>query len=102
MVRLKNRWLLFEITYDSTRPHDLNLRDISSVVKESIGFNFGDVGLGSVLSSISGTIKKCQLAAIEYDRQQILALKHADKLKDEQDVENLLERSRREIMAVEI
>ena len=54
MVRLKNRWLLFEITYDSTRPHDLNLRDISSVVKESIGFNFGDVGLGSVLSSISG------------------------------------------------
>ena len=54
MVRLKNRWLLFEITYDSTCPPDLNLRDISSAVKESIGFNFGDIGLGSVLSSISG------------------------------------------------
>jgi ribonuclease P/MRP protein subunit POP5 len=73
MVRLKTRYLLFEILYpdelpdiglDSKEKVDLALRNpnnsgldarkLSRLLKESIELNFGDFGLGSVASTVAG------------------------------------------------
>ncbi|CAG8730492.1 1160_t:CDS:1, partial [Acaulospora morrowiae] len=56
MVRLKNRWLLFEIIFEDNSQKKRELltpRDISSAIKESIQQNFGDYGSGCVASSLS-------------------------------------------------
>jgi ribonuclease P/MRP protein subunit POP5 len=69
MVRLKNRWLLFEVIFEDTLHHTtssarpssqkveaLSTRDVYSAIKESIQINFGDYGVGCVAASISGTL----------------------------------------------
>src|SRR5438874_13131663 len=70
MVRLKNRWLLFELIFEETTNQQqivtsqstsqkletisISTRDIYNVVKESVQNNFGDYGTGCVSTSISG------------------------------------------------
>src|ERR1043165_8712574 len=77
MVRLKNRWLLFEVIFEDTfhqtisssytLPHSsarppskkveaLSTRDVYSAIKDSIQINFGDYGVGCIAASISGTL----------------------------------------------
>lgn len=60
MVRLKNRWLLFEVMYadptQNRKYEELTSRDINSVIKDSIQQNFGDYGSGCVAASLSGKI----------------------------------------------
>ncbi|CAH1758205.1 2991_t:CDS:2 [Entrophospora sp. SA101] len=164
MVRLKNRWLLFELIFEDslqqqtiTSPYSsqtvsegISSKDIYNVVKESIQNNFGDYGTGCVSVSISvkyfsshtnigvlrisrdhyhmvwcaltfitqvkskncllrilhigGTIKQCQLSAIEYDKDQILKLKRQAELRGEvsYNVEEILEESRIQIMSMDI
>ncbi len=62
MVRLKNRWLLFEIVFEDTlhcsttsqKVEPLSTRDVYSAIKESIQTNFGDYGVGCVGISLNG------------------------------------------------
>jgi ribonuclease P/MRP protein subunit POP5 len=71
MVRLKNRWLLFEIIFEdalnnstsssytlptSQKVEALSNRDVYSTIKESIQINFGDYGVGCIAASISGML----------------------------------------------
>ncbi|CAG8598760.1 3096_t:CDS:2 [Diversispora eburnea] len=57
MVRLKNRWLLFEIIYEDTiqnrKYEELTSRDINSAIKDSVQQNFGDYGSGCIAASLS-------------------------------------------------
>jgi ribonuclease P/MRP protein subunit POP5 len=67
MVRLKNRWLLFEIIFEDTfhlsssssfsspqKLESLSTRDVYSAIKDSVQINFGDYGVGCIAASISG------------------------------------------------
>ncbi|RIA91172.1 hypothetical protein C1645_768217 [Glomus cerebriforme] len=167
MVRLKNRWLLFEFIFDDTpdkfhlstsssysslsqKFEALSTRDVYSVIKDSIQLNFGDYGVGCIAASISvkyfspftnigvlrvsrdhyhivwgamtfisqiktrsclirvlhlgGTIKQCQLSAINYDRDQILLLRRQAELRGDTksvNVDELFEQSKNQIMAME-
>ena len=72
MVRLKNRWLLFEVIFEDTlhststsytlhstpsqKVEALSTRDVYSAIKDSIQINFGDYGVGFIAASISGTL----------------------------------------------
>ncbi|KAJ1831419.1 RNA-binding protein pop5 [Coemansia sp. RSA 2706] len=127
MVRFKNRYVCFEVLFDpalagsdaSGQQPSFTARVIYGVVRDSVKLNFGDSGLGLVLSGmqvrhfgahscmgilkvprdhckmvlsalalithvhkhpcavrvrhVSGTIKKCQRAAIRTDRELIIA-----------------------------
>ena len=61
MVRLKHRWLLFEIIYPndpSTIPFSAASQNVSTklltdVLRQQISYNFGDHGSGLVSSSLS-------------------------------------------------
>jgi len=163
MVRLKNRWLLFEVIFEDTLHHStssysspsqkleaLSTRDVYSAIKDSVQTNFGDYGVGCIASSISvkyfspftnigvlrisrdhyhivwgattfitqiktrrclirvlhlgGTIKQCQLSAINYDRDQILMLRRQAELHgdiESVNVDELFEQSKSQIMAME-
>ncbi|GBC04741.1 hypothetical protein RclHR1_05840002 [Rhizophagus clarus] len=163
MVRLKNRWLLFEVIFEdnshlhssssfssSRKQEALSTRDVYSAIKDSVQINFGDYGVGCIAASISvkyfspftnigvlrisrdhyhivwgamtfitqiktrrclirvlhlgGTIKQCQLSAINYDRDQILLLKRHAELHDDNkfiDIDELFKQSKSQIMAME-
>jgi ribonuclease P/MRP protein subunit POP5 len=61
MVRLKYRWLLFEIIYPnetsavpfSAPTQDVTVKLLTDVLRQQISYNFGDHGIGLVLSSLS-------------------------------------------------
>ncbi|CAG8437107.1 2275_t:CDS:2 [Funneliformis mosseae] len=61
MVRLKNRWLLFEIVFEDTLQRStstknvetLSSKDVYSAIKDSIKTNFGDYGVGCVAASLN-------------------------------------------------
>ena len=61
MVRLKHRWLLFEIIYPnepSTIPfsaasQNVTIKLLTDVLRQQISYNFGDHGSGLVSSSLS-------------------------------------------------
>jgi ribonuclease P/MRP protein subunit POP5 len=61
MVRLKHRWLLFEIIYPidpSTIPfsaasQNVTTKLLTDVIRQQISYNFGDHGSGLVSSSLS-------------------------------------------------
>ncbi|CAB4411944.1 unnamed protein product [Rhizophagus irregularis] len=164
MVRLKNRWLLFEVIFEDTfhvsssssssppsqKLEALSTRDVYSAIKNSVQINFGDYGVGCIAASISvkyfspftnigvlrisrdhyhivwgamtfitqiktrnclirvlhlgGTIKQCQLSAINYDRDQILLLRRQAELRGDTeivDINELFEQSKNQIMAIE-
>jgi ribonuclease P/MRP protein subunit POP5 len=61
MVRLKSRWLLFEISYPSdtstipfsTPSQNVNSKLLLDILRQQIAYNFGDQGSGLVASSLS-------------------------------------------------
>ncbi|KAJ3054113.1 hypothetical protein HK097_002633 [Rhizophlyctis rosea] len=54
MVRFKNRYLLFEITWEDGKILEtLTDRIVNSNIKESIETNFGDYGAGIIAGSLS-------------------------------------------------
>jgi ribonuclease P/MRP protein subunit POP5 len=61
MVRLKHRWLLFEIIYPnesspisfSATSQAVNTRLLTDILRQQISYNFGDHGSGLVSSSLS-------------------------------------------------
>src|SRR5579862_4817161 len=61
MVRLKHRWLLFEILYPnegcpipfSTPSQSITQKLLLDVLRQHISYNFGDVGSGLVSPSLS-------------------------------------------------
>lgn len=62
MVRLKHRWLLFEIIYPnetsaivpfSTPSQNVTTRTILDVVRQQVAYNFGDHGAGLTAASLS-------------------------------------------------
>lgn len=54
MVRFKNRYLLCEIKWEDDR-YDPNIKnkDLYDALKDSIGMNFGDLGMGLAATSLS-------------------------------------------------
>jgi ribonuclease P/MRP protein subunit POP5 len=61
MVRLKHRWLLFEILYPyessaipfSAASEQVNTKLLTDALRQQISYNFGDHGSGLVSSSLS-------------------------------------------------
>lgn len=61
MVRLKHRWLLFEILYPSessvipfsAASQDVTTKLLTDALRQQISYNFGDHGSGLVSSSLS-------------------------------------------------
>ncbi|RUS31221.1 hypothetical protein BC938DRAFT_478229 [Jimgerdemannia flammicorona] len=64
MVRFKNRWILFEILYDHSIPPiisttvpqqvaALSTGTVNTLIRESIRENFGEWGMGCVVSSLN-------------------------------------------------
>ncbi|KAJ1676013.1 RNA-binding protein pop5 [Spiromyces aspiralis] len=59
MVRFKNRYLCFEIDYEThNRPTgtarvSLTIPELASIVREHVRENFGDYGLGSILGAFT-------------------------------------------------
>ena len=61
MVRLKHRWLLFEIVYPSetsaipffAASQQVNTKLLTDALRQQISYNFGDCGSGLVASSLS-------------------------------------------------
>ena len=61
MVRLKHRWLLFEIIYPnetsvipfSTPSQNLTTRTILDVLRQQVAYNFGDHGAGLTAPSLA-------------------------------------------------
>ncbi|CAG8433810.1 12499_t:CDS:2 [Ambispora gerdemannii] len=195
MVRIKNRWILFEVIFEdnkipplpsllprhqqheqissggedgdaaqpsSWRQHSstkqpqtqsntlyITTKEIHHALRDSICLNFGDVGIGCVSSSLNvkyfspftnngilrvsrdhyriiwgaltfineirgrrclvhvlhvgGTIKKCQLACIQHNRDQILKRRQAAESRGDGNLEPfelLLEKSQKEVMTV--
>lgn len=75
MVRLKTRYLLFELLYPDELPDvgkesealvelalrqpshpSVDARKLLKLLKDSVQMNFGDLGLGSVASTIASTL----------------------------------------------
>lgn len=54
MVRFKNRYLLCEIQWED-RKYDPNVRnkDLYDAIRDSVGMNFGDLGMGAISTSLS-------------------------------------------------
>ncbi|CAG8459933.1 14473_t:CDS:2 [Ambispora leptoticha] len=166
MVRIKNRWILFEVIFEDNKmppPPSLPPRhqedeqkqipsgEIHHALRDSICLNLGDFGMGCVIGSLNvkyfspftnngilrvsrdhyrliwgaltfineirgrrclvhvlhvgGTIKKCQLACIQHDREQILKRRQAAESRGDSNLkafEVLLEESQKEIMTVTI
>lgn len=57
MVRFKNRYLLCEFKWEDKK-FDPNVKnkDIYDAIRDSIGINFGDFGIGTISSSLSSKI----------------------------------------------
>ncbi|KAI8848877.1 hypothetical protein BC829DRAFT_393242 [Chytridium lagenaria] len=52
MVRFKNRYLLFEVTYANGLIHEtLHAGNFANAIRDSVELNFGDIGLGSIAGS---------------------------------------------------
>jgi len=58
MVRLKHRWLLFEILYPNEPPSSSSSQVVTQkllleVLRQQISYNFGDYGSGAVSASLA-------------------------------------------------
>jgi len=56
MVRFKNRYFLCEIIWeDGSRDTSLTTGDVYTAIRDVVSLNFGDYGMGSVLTSLQSS-----------------------------------------------